>query len=218
MQDRYKMTREQNIFVAKRNIVDYIYRSAKLERINVTFPATQAIYDGMCVNGIKVADVIKINNIKRAWYYLLDTLDTPNNFDYLCRINMIIGGDGSIYGAGKVRAYDVKITGTWQPQIPDKYNVIQEMMNILTVSNTTERSIMLMLWVMRRQIFIDGNKRTAMLVANKEMIVGGAGIISISAELIEQFYTLLLSYYETGDMIKISNFIYNNCIDGINFD
>lgn len=69
------MTREQNIFVSKRNIVDYIYRSAKLEGINVTFPATQAIYNGVGSNNVKVEDIIKINNLKRVWYYVLETLD-----------------------------------------------------------------------------------------------------------------------------------------------
>ena len=45
MKDKFTMTREQNIFLAKRNIVDYIYKSANLEGINVTFPETQAIFD-----------------------------------------------------------------------------------------------------------------------------------------------------------------------------
>ena len=32
---KYNMTREQNIFVAKRNIVYYIYKSAQLEGLGV---------------------------------------------------------------------------------------------------------------------------------------------------------------------------------------
>jgi len=31
MEAKYRMTVEQNIFVAKRNIIDYIWKSAKLE-------------------------------------------------------------------------------------------------------------------------------------------------------------------------------------------
>ena len=119
MKDKFSLTKEQNIFVAKRNIVDYIYKSARLEGIHVTFPETQSIFDGIGVNGVKVEDIIKINNQKRAWQFMLDTLDRLTDFDYLCRLNTIIGSEGSIYGAGKIRAYDVKISGTnWQPQIP----------------------------------------------------------------------------------------------------
>lgn len=46
----------------------------------------------------------------------------------------------------------------------------------------TEQAINVMLWVMQRQMFIDGNKRTAMLIANKLMIENGCGIISIPIE------------------------------------
>ena len=45
MENKFNLTREQNIFVAKRNIVDYIWKSANLEGIGVTYPETQAIYD-----------------------------------------------------------------------------------------------------------------------------------------------------------------------------
>lgn len=31
MKSKFNMTTEQNIFIAKRNIVDYIFKSAKLE-------------------------------------------------------------------------------------------------------------------------------------------------------------------------------------------
>lgn len=218
MKDKFTLTQEQNIFVAKRNIVDYIYKSANLEGIHVTFPETQAIFDGVGVNGVKVEDIIKINNLKRVWKFMLETLDRLTDFDYLCRLNMIIGSEGSIYGAGKIRAYDVKISGTdWQPQVPFEYDVRNEMADILRMKSKTEKAITLMLWGMRRQIFIDGNKRTSMMMANKEMIKHGCGIISIPNEKIKPFYDLLIRFYETNDMKKIKDFIYENCIDGLNF-
>lgn len=47
MKAKYNMTPEQNIFLAKRNIVDYIWKSANLEGIGVTYPDTQSVYNGM---------------------------------------------------------------------------------------------------------------------------------------------------------------------------
>ena len=218
MKDKFTLTQEQNIFLAKRNIVDYIYKSANLEGIHVTFPETQAIFDGVGVNGVKVEDIIKINNLKRAWKFMLDTLDRLTDFDYLCRLNMIIGSEGSIYGAGKIRAYDVKISGTnWHPQVPFEYDVRNEMADILRMESKTEKAIILMLWGMRRQIFIDGNKRTSMMMANKEMIKNGCGIISVPNEKIKPFYDLLIEFYETNDIKKIKKSVYENCIDGLNF-
>jgi prophage maintenance system killer protein len=70
---------------------------------------------------------------------------------------------------------------------------------------------------MRGQFFLDGNKRTAMLAANKEMIANGQGVITIPVELITRFTPLLVEYYETGEPDAIKEFIYDNCIDGLEF-
>jgi hypothetical protein len=52
---------------------------------------------------------------------------------------------------------------------------------------------------MRGQFFLDGNKRTAMLAASKEMITNGQGIIPIPVEFIPRFTPLLVLYYEKGE-------------------
>ena len=64
-------------------------------------------------------------------------------------------------------------------------------------------------------MFLDGNKRVANLVANKEMIRNGEGILSVPVEKIEDYFTYLIHYYETGDMTEIKNFLYQSCIDGV---
>ena len=74
-----------------------------------------------------------------------------------------------------------------------------------------------MLYIMRKQMFLDGNKRTAMLAANADMISSGCGIISIPVEQQHEFMGLLISFYESNDMGKIKSFVYTNCIDGIDF-
>ena len=68
---------------------------------------------------------------------------------------------------------------------------------------------------MRRQIFIDGNKRVAMLFANKIMIDNGCGIITIAQEDQEVFYEKLIKFYETGDMLDLKEWIYETSIDGM---
>ncbi len=56
-----------------------------------------------------------------------------------------------------------------------------------------------------------------MMIANKEMIVNGRGIISIPDKCIKSFYELLIKFYETNEMSEIEKFIYDNCVDGIAF-
>ena len=60
----------------------------------------------------------------------------------------------------------------------------------------------------------DGN---AMMAANQIMIQNGKGIISIPIEQQVTFREMLIDFYETDNMYRIKNFLYNNCIDGINF-
>lgn len=64
-------------------------------------------------------------------------------------------------------------------------------------------------------MFLDGNKRVANLIANKEMIRLGQGIIAISVENISTYFTKLIKYYETGDNTELKNWLYETSIDGI---
>jgi Fic family protein len=218
MNPKFNLTREQNIFVAKRNIVDYIYKSARLEGLGVTYPDTEAIYNGMSVPGVRVSDIIAVNNLKYAWQFVLDNLEPTLDYAYLCKLNQIVGGDNLIYNAGFIRTVSVSIGGTsWKPEIPCEDDIKKRLQELQGTDNPTERAIEIMLYVMRGQFFLDGNKRIANLAANKAMIANGQGIISIPVELIGQFTPLLVKYYESGESDTITAFIYDNCIDGIKF-
>ena len=37
MNNKYNLTLEQNIFLAKRNLVDNVYANARMEGLNITF-------------------------------------------------------------------------------------------------------------------------------------------------------------------------------------
>ena len=89
MENKFNLTREQNMFVAKRNIVDYIWKSANLEGICVTYPETQAIYDGGVVNGLTVDKIIAINNLKYAWQFILENESTDYDIKALCHLNKL---------------------------------------------------------------------------------------------------------------------------------
>ena len=219
MEAKYNMTVEQNIFVAKRNIIDYIWKSARLEGIGVTFPDTEAIYNGISVPNLKVSDIIAINNLKHAWQFVLENIDYPIDYPFVCKINQLVGGDNLILRAGFIRNVHVSIGGTtWKPEIPIESKVKEEIVEIQHIESPTERAISLMLYCMRKQIFMDGNKRTSMLTGNQILITNGAGIISVPIEHQRDFTTLLIDFYESNNADKIKQFIYDKCIDGIAFE
>ena len=78
--DKYNLTLQQNIFLAKKLIIENIYNSAKLEGCNVTFPDTKTILEGISVANLKMSDVEIILNLRDAWKYLLNNIDKPFNF------------------------------------------------------------------------------------------------------------------------------------------
>lgn len=61
---KFNLTTDENIFVARRNIVDYIWKSAVPEGIRITFPETDAIFNGISVANLKVSEIIAVNNLK----------------------------------------------------------------------------------------------------------------------------------------------------------
>ncbi len=89
MENKFNLTREQNVFAMKRNIVDYIWKSANLEGIDVTYSETQAIYDGGIVNGLTVDKMIAINNLKYSWQFILQKEDMDCDFKVLCHLHKL---------------------------------------------------------------------------------------------------------------------------------
>ncbi len=63
MENKYNLTLEQNIFLAKRNLVDNIYANAKMEGLNITFPQTKTILDGVNVPELKIDEIQCILNL-----------------------------------------------------------------------------------------------------------------------------------------------------------
>ena len=103
------MTQEENILYAKRNIIDYIWKSAKLEGLSVTFPDTEAIYNGYTDNFMKVDEVVAINNLKHAWQFLFETIDYPFDFPYLCKLHQLVGANLVLHAGYRKSNYNYAI-------------------------------------------------------------------------------------------------------------
>ena len=60
MIDKYKMKLEDNVFCAKRVLVDSVYKSANLEGIAVTFAETNDILNDVNVEKLKPSEISKV--------------------------------------------------------------------------------------------------------------------------------------------------------------
>ena len=205
---------KQNIDFAKRHLVDTIYKQAILEGVATTFADTESIIEGGKVNNMTSEDIIKIVNLKHAWEFILNknVILSDTNFALLCEINKMVE-EGFYYTAGKVRNTPVTIGGTtWKPDLPIESVIREELEEILSKElNDIDKAIELLLYTMKKQVFIDGNKRTAVINSNHYLISKGKGIIAIPAELTEEFKDLLIPYYEGRDEKEIKKFIKEQC-------
>ena len=92
-------------------------------------------------------------------------------------------------------------------------NDIKENLNsILSLDIDDEKkSIKLLLYVVKSQMFIDGNKRTSVIFANHYLIRKGKGLIVIPDNLVSEYKNLLIKYYESDIDDEIMNFLMNKC-------
>ena len=205
---------EQNIDFARRHLVDTIYKQAILEGVATTFVDTESIIEGGKVNNMTSEDVMKIVNLKHAWEFILNknVILSDTNFTLLCEINKMIE-EGFYYSAGKIRNVPVTISGTtWKPSLPIESIIKEELEEIFNKEmNDIDRAIELLLYTMKKQVFIDGNKRTSVIYSNHYLISKGKGMIAIPAELTQEFKDLLILYYEGKDETNIKKFIKEKC-------
>ncbi len=216
MENKYNMSKVDNIFFAKRKLVDNIYKSANLEGIAVTFADTYSFMNNVNTGNISIDDMLKLKGLKDGWEYILNNIDVELTIEYIKKIHFEVCKGQNITPLGEFRDKGVGITGTyWRPKLPSECDYESELKELLSIKNDLDRCISIFCWIQRSQMFLDGNKRVANLVSNKEMIRLGLGIIAVPVEKIGQYFTQLIKYYETNDMNDIKLWIYNNCIDGI---
>lgn len=151
--------------------------------------------EGISVQGKSIDDINSIVQLKHGWQMVFDTIDAPLDLDSIKKLHLIIGRTSSV---------------------PVQNKVEEAISSILSSDREwTERALDLMLYLTKSQLFYDGNKRIAMLAANKLLIQHGCGVLSVSQDRLEKFFTLLVSYYEDDARAEeLKEFLYNECLDG----
>jgi len=216
MDDKYNLSREENVFLAKKRWAESIYCGMRMENRNVTFPQTQTILDGINTPDVALDDIQAILNMRDAWKYLLAHIDDVLDISFLCKLQERVAYREALTW-GELRTGSVGISGVdYKPPIPKKDKVEQELLELCAAkASKTEISLDVFAWITRNQLFWDGNKRTALLAANKILIEDGSGILLVPDKDIVEFSSLLSDYYETGDFVQLKDFLYESCILGI---
>ena len=215
--DKFQLTPEQSLFLAKKKWDENVYCGMKMENRAVTFPQTLTILNGVNVPNVQLDDIQAILNMRDAWKFLLNTVKEPVTFEYWCKLNEYIARNEALEW-GKLRTGSMGISGTdYEPPVPNKEKTVEELENILSAPDvsSTDKALEAFTWGTRGQFFWDGNKRTSLMLANKILVSSGSGIMTITDKYMEQFNTLLLNYYNTGKSEELKQFLYENAIQGM---
>ncbi len=196
MKDKYNLSREQNVFLAKKVLASSIYNATKLEGLNTTYFQTEKIINGFNDSNVSLDDLRVILNLKSAWKYILNNLDKAIDLDFICSVNKRVSTNEN-----------------------DEKPIIEEIENKLSeinkIENITERALTYYLWAIKSQLFWDGNKRTSNLVANAILISNGKGILNIEEKDLEEYGIKLSEYYLSDDNKEMLHFLYNKAIEGL---
>lgn len=214
--DKYQLTAAQSLFLAKKKWDENVYCGMKMENRAVTFPQTKTILEGVNVPNVQLDDIQAILNMRDAWKHLLKNVEAPVDLAYMCKLNDFIARNEALEW-GKLRTGRVGISGTdYIPPIP-QYDEVERELNAILNSNTTatEKALNAFTWGARGQFFWDGNKRTSLTLANKILLMSGAGMLTITDRNMEEFNTHLLGFYNTGNAEELKQFMYEKAILGI---
>lgn len=203
-----------NMDFVRINMKSIIYDQAVLEGVSTTFPATEQIIDNGKVNNVSAEDVQKILNLKHAWEFVLDkdVIQSPTSY-YVCQYIARLVNEGFYHEGGRIRGVPVKIGGSsYIPPLPVEYEVKEQIEKIIeSDASPLDIAIELALFVMKTQIFNDGNKRTAIIFANHYLTAHGAGLMVVPEHIVPEFKQLLVRYYEGTDTQAIKDFLRDQC-------
>ena len=204
----------QNLDFARANMKANIYDQAVLEGVATSFPQTEEIIENGKVSGMKASDVQKILNLKHAWEFILDpdVIQAESDFYVLCHIARLVN-EGFFADGGRVRGVPVSIGGSsYMPPLPIESVVRENIDEILRAdTDDIDKAVALCLHTMKTQVFLDGNKRAAVIYANHYLIAHGQGSLVIPESKVPGFKRLLVAYYEGEDPETIKAFLKNNC-------
>lgn len=216
MQNKFNMSVSDNIECAKRLEIDNIYKSANLEGITITFADTVNILNNVNAPNLKPLEINKVCCLRDGWKFLLDNISKPLDLAFLEELHVLVARfDVPYYRLGVLRDDLVAVSGTnWKPEVHDANFHHNNIQKILSIENPTDKALSMCFYLMRSQLFFDGNKRISSFACNKILIENGCGTFGIPIEEDGHFKQELINFYETNNDERIKKLSWNVGIKG----
>ena len=194
------------LFIAEKLRAQFVFDMAQMEGNTATYPQVETIVCGTSVAGLSVSETRQIDNINRGWQALIEDLRLKRfqiNKLVAIEYNKLVSESENRLGFGGFRNAPVAIGGTsYTPPTPlDLNSCWDELVARCRAleDNSLEQSLLLYAEMARNQFFGDGNKRTALLMMNGNLIQNGLCPITITKSREVEYRTALIGYYESPE-------------------
>lgn len=194
MKNKFMMTPGQSLEFVRKNLSDFVFSSMILARYDVTRE--------FCVNRENISDEteeeIALANFYEAYDYLLESRQEAC-YSVLIELHTILM-------KGLLDGFHNQLT---EEQITE----LNAMINQPAKANT-EIALDVMLHILDKRLFVDGDVRVALMFANKIMVDNGNGFITISPDNCETFRQKLKEYNENHEAEGFKDWLFKYCIKG----
>ena len=191
-------------FRVRKVLEGIVYDTVALEDNPFTFPEVKTLLEGITVGGHRVSDANQVLNQAASWQELLRQVEAgafefdAANFKVLHAL--VAKEEALTWGA--FRDDRVSIAGT--EYVPPQHTELDAIFEqgrqiLLSIPDLHERAIATFLFGALNQFFYDGNKRTARLMMNGQLLIAGHDAISISARRKEEFNREMIRFYDSRD-------------------
>lgn len=213
---KFELSRYDEKCLIDNNLTRLVYTTGKFEGLSTTLAQTDAIIHRFEVRDVSPEDRATVLNLKHGYQFLMDHQANDVTIADILKINQIVKGGQA--NSGKLRTVEVQVPLTnaiWVPPIPSE-RTIQRVQKVLNADKSViDRALELNLSLSRWQLFVDGNKRTALIAANLVLVQAEAGILMIPEGKMHWYGSQLAKFYRTNNMVGLKQWLYDNCLFGM---
>ena len=185
-------------------IKEVIFSVSKIELPTLTFLDTEKVIENLPTSNLRPSEIQTITSLRNAFEFLI-SFEGSFNLEFMKSVNYQVAKD-QVKNAGSIREREVTIGGSlYLPPIPTEKSISSFLNKLSLIKDVRLKAATFVAKATKLQLFYDGNKRSALVVANKILIDAGEGILSIHEKSLPRYFELLNGYYE--DETKEKDFI-----------
>ncbi len=208
-----KTDKAHALFVARKIHAILVYNMAALEGNPFTFPEVKTLLEGVTVGGHKISDQDQVLRIANGWKRLLSLVEQDAfalTKAVAVELNAIVA-KGEALEVGGFRSGQVGIEGTdYQPPPADELDArFAQLAKRTLEGRLPESAHRYFLEAAAAQFLWDGNKRTALLMANGLLLQSGYLPLSVPAARRLEYNKKMVRFYDTGDDAPMLAFMAN---------